>query len=325
MAQPAYGFTGEMADVTGLTYLRARYYSPLEGRFMSRDTWEGDARRPLSMNRWMYVEGNPVNLIDPSGKFPIECQSMPTKEEYASCVLSYYDLEPYDEHNLSLSVEGGQGCYSGPEKYRAPGYIEGVGWQVGPYFGNGEFVYDFATMQGADFYGLGGGMSATYPFFADSVYIGNIMGLKHSDEDAIDIFDNYEGPVGFFAVGINDMLPVAINAGVVEFTSTQDPKIRGVDYYFGASVGIPIYESLPIDITFGGVINTKRLSGVITNYIMTDGRVNAGQLYNDIQSGTNSPLMGLAKYSYLRQMAVLTAMKYVLAYESLHEEQWLGK
>ncbi|HND49227.1 MAG TPA: RHS repeat-associated core domain-containing protein, partial [Anaerolineales bacterium] len=32
-----YGFAGEMADVTGLTYLRARYYSPLEGRFMSRD------------------------------------------------------------------------------------------------------------------------------------------------------------------------------------------------------------------------------------------------------------------------------------------------
>ena len=29
VAQSAYGFTGEQADVTGLTYLRARYYSPL--------------------------------------------------------------------------------------------------------------------------------------------------------------------------------------------------------------------------------------------------------------------------------------------------------
>ena len=34
---------------------------------MSRDTWEGEAKRPISMNRWGYVEGNPVNLTDPSG------------------------------------------------------------------------------------------------------------------------------------------------------------------------------------------------------------------------------------------------------------------
>ena len=28
--QSAYGYTGEQADVTGLTYLCARYYSPLD-------------------------------------------------------------------------------------------------------------------------------------------------------------------------------------------------------------------------------------------------------------------------------------------------------
>jgi|CXWL01.1.fsa_nt_gi RHS repeat-associated protein len=63
-----YGFTGESySPSTQLTYLRARYYDPAEGRFTSRDTWGGDARRPLSLNRWGYVEGNPINAIDPSG------------------------------------------------------------------------------------------------------------------------------------------------------------------------------------------------------------------------------------------------------------------
>ena len=66
-AQSAYGFTGEMADVTGLTYLRARYYSPLAGRFMSRDTWEGNAYQPITYNEWNYGQSNPVNHIDPSG------------------------------------------------------------------------------------------------------------------------------------------------------------------------------------------------------------------------------------------------------------------
>jgi hypothetical protein len=50
-----------------LLYLRARYYNPADGRFQSRDTWSGDYNNPLSLNRWMYVEGNPVNFVDPSG------------------------------------------------------------------------------------------------------------------------------------------------------------------------------------------------------------------------------------------------------------------
>ncbi len=62
-----YGFTGEVTDATGNIYLRARYYNPNDGRFLSRDTWAGDVNNPLSLNRWMYVEGNPVNYVDPSG------------------------------------------------------------------------------------------------------------------------------------------------------------------------------------------------------------------------------------------------------------------
>ncbi len=58
-SQSPYAFTGEIRDANGLTYLRARYYTPADGRFLSRDTWNGDYNRPLSLNRWGYVEGNP--------------------------------------------------------------------------------------------------------------------------------------------------------------------------------------------------------------------------------------------------------------------------
>ena len=64
-----FAFTGEQVDASGLTYLRARYYSSGDGRFLTRDTWMGDYNRPLSLNRWNYVSGNPVNYTDPSGKF----------------------------------------------------------------------------------------------------------------------------------------------------------------------------------------------------------------------------------------------------------------
>ncbi len=45
-------------------------YSSLTGRYLTRDSWQGDYNRPLSLNRWNYVEGNPINYTDPSGKTP---------------------------------------------------------------------------------------------------------------------------------------------------------------------------------------------------------------------------------------------------------------
>jgi RHS repeat-associated protein len=65
--ESAFAYTGEQTDPNGLVYLRARYYSPSDGRFLSRDTWGGDMSSPQSLNRWNYVVGNPVNYTDPSG------------------------------------------------------------------------------------------------------------------------------------------------------------------------------------------------------------------------------------------------------------------
>jgi RHS repeat-associated protein len=65
-----FAFTGEQVDASGLTYLRSRYYSGGTGRFISRDTWNGNANSPMSYNRWAYVNGNPINLTDPTGNHP---------------------------------------------------------------------------------------------------------------------------------------------------------------------------------------------------------------------------------------------------------------
>ena len=61
-------FAGEETDPeSGLSYLRARYYDPRTGRFLSRDSKAGDPSEPLSLNPYLYVAGNPVNRTDPSG------------------------------------------------------------------------------------------------------------------------------------------------------------------------------------------------------------------------------------------------------------------
>ncbi len=58
-------------DESGLYYLRARYYDPTIGRFISRDTLEGDITNPLTLNQYTYVENDPLGYVDPSGHFSI--------------------------------------------------------------------------------------------------------------------------------------------------------------------------------------------------------------------------------------------------------------
>ncbi len=53
--------------MSGLQYLRARYYDPETGRFLSRDSYLGDIQDPLTLNRYVYVLNNPLMYSEPSG------------------------------------------------------------------------------------------------------------------------------------------------------------------------------------------------------------------------------------------------------------------
>ena len=63
-----YQYNAEYTDSsTGNQYLRARYYDPASGRFLTKDTYLGETNDPLSRNLYAYTRNNPVNLVDPSG------------------------------------------------------------------------------------------------------------------------------------------------------------------------------------------------------------------------------------------------------------------
>ena len=67
-AQP-FTFTGEQNDgELGLVFLRARYYDPQVGRFLSIDPFRGFEAESQSLNRYIYSRNNPVLWSDPSGE-----------------------------------------------------------------------------------------------------------------------------------------------------------------------------------------------------------------------------------------------------------------
>jgi RHS repeat-associated protein len=64
-----YLYRGEQYDPDlGLYYLRARYYNPQTGRFLSRDPEDGKILDPATLHKYLYANGDPVNGWDPMGR-----------------------------------------------------------------------------------------------------------------------------------------------------------------------------------------------------------------------------------------------------------------
>jgi len=63
-------FTGKAYDPeTQLSYMGARYYMPLLGRFTGIDPVEIVPEQPHSFNRYAYANNNPYKFVDPDGEY----------------------------------------------------------------------------------------------------------------------------------------------------------------------------------------------------------------------------------------------------------------
>ncbi|MCM1237658.1 MAG: RHS repeat-associated core domain-containing protein, partial [Ruminococcus flavefaciens] len=61
-------YCGEYYDKeTEEVYLRARYYQPAAGRFLTRDSYTGESDDPESLHLYTYCGNDGVNMWDPSG------------------------------------------------------------------------------------------------------------------------------------------------------------------------------------------------------------------------------------------------------------------
>lgn len=66
---PRFRYTGQQyLSELGLTYYKARFYSPALGRFLQTDP----VGYAAGLNLYAYVDGDPINLTDPTGNSPSE-------------------------------------------------------------------------------------------------------------------------------------------------------------------------------------------------------------------------------------------------------------
>src|SRR5579884_1185520 len=63
-----YLFAGEQYDPNlGVYYNRARYLNTTTGRFWTMDNLEGQPRDPVSLHKYLYASGDPIDRVDPTG------------------------------------------------------------------------------------------------------------------------------------------------------------------------------------------------------------------------------------------------------------------
>jgi len=99
-------FSGEQLDTeTGLYYLRARYYDPTTGRFISRDANPGDIADTQSMNRYEYCANNPVNLSDRSGNTPVDDMRVKYAKMNIDALKTWLSLAAKDSEWASPAID----------------------------------------------------------------------------------------------------------------------------------------------------------------------------------------------------------------------------
>ena len=83
--------------------MRARYLDVGAGRFTQMDEWQGRALDPITLNKYVYGNSNPVGFVDPSGRFGIIKVAAQSVLVGAVATLSYNNSRDLMEGHYSAS------------------------------------------------------------------------------------------------------------------------------------------------------------------------------------------------------------------------------
>ncbi|MFL7963361.1 RHS repeat-associated core domain-containing protein [Pseudomonas kielensis] len=105
-------------DATGLSYMGARYYDPVVGRFVSVDPQEVQPSNIHTFNRYAYANNNPYRFVDPDGREAVSVDSR-NNQIIASMINSYTSKTFGFNSSNRLEVTGDNNPSGGSKYYSA--------------------------------------------------------------------------------------------------------------------------------------------------------------------------------------------------------------
>jgi RHS repeat-associated protein len=171
------GQHGVMTEPNGMYYMRARYYDPQTGRFISQDPLGFDGG---DVNLYIYAKNNPIVYMDPSGEINIWGGVVGGIVGGAGGVLGAMSSGDFSASNLLKGFAGGA----------AGGFLGGmfdvsvgVGAGVGAAIAAGTAAAMGENLGGIIGAGVGGGIGgalAVYTGGASGVALGTWVGASRS-------------------------------------------------------------------------------------------------------------------------------------------------
>ena len=308
-----YLYRGEQyeADLNAY-YLRARYYQPGTGRFLTTDPMEGVPNSPLTLHRYVYGNDAPTNFLDPSGKMSL-VETMATVGIVGTLGnLSLMALS-YTEVGQDLYATFAEYVY--PEAYIVGANVMGTipfAYQNFLYmlFDQSPIPYNVQEMFNAVFgvgrelvISIGSGEAAlfeTHAFGASFPFPSLSAGFELYDGFVFNLWNvkDYHGPFESISFGLNTKAPV--NIGLSLFWDAErkfDGPWGGANTFLSKSWGI--YFSLNAGKSFVnyeivGKQNLNRSRAVAAIYAI----LFATKMIESIDKGGTGAVMTGASYLF---------------------------
>ena len=249
----SFQYTGQRNDAEiGLYFYQSRYYDASLARFAQADTIVPDPTSPMSLNRYMYVSGNPLKYRDPSGHYefeddpdvpyrppkpPKKTRSLPrNKKFWITKEHGRIDTTHWGAGNPDILLQNVQAVIrNGGGEVRIEAGILGAGTYVGYYMISGELSVEddtisvalgiymdwsrrFESWENTIMFSIGGIGTSFANEDLPTHYLSFVAAAKNmTQQEVIGIL----GPV----TGTNKPLPFSLSSKNFEFT----PRIQNAD------------------------------------------------------------------------------------------------
>ncbi len=190
---------------TGLYYLKARYYSPGLGRFLTMDP-------VIGVNRYMYADNNPVNMVDLSGNITQDeikayKEGRLSKEDYdilMNLTKAYYNAPDKQSRDAVMSIA---------EKFRKSNYKMIISFE----FYSFELTVDQAYRKGLQYHIEG---------LVASAGLGAILGFVFAAAPLVGSALGFGADVASFDNSLENVTPGSYNVAII----TVREKEKNINY-----------------------------------------------------------------------------------------------